>query len=126
MTVRVPGSRHWHKINPKTRTPTNSVWLAVVLAALLGASSLIQNEGYSVAFFAIVGIGTVGLYVSYAIPIWLRIHSDDFEQGDWNLGRWAKLAGWISVIWIGIIAILFFCPVYYPWDTLNTSTGPVR
>lgn len=123
----VPGHKHWHKINPKTRTPTNSVWLAVVLAALLGVSSLIQNEGYSVAFFAIVGMGTVGLYVSYAIPIWLRLHNDDFEQGDWNLGRRSKVAGWISVVWIAIISVLFFCPVYYPWDTLNTFnwSGPV-
>jgi amino acid transporter len=123
----IPGHRFWHRINPKTRTPTNSVWLAVTLAGLLGVSSLIQNEGYSVAFFAIVGMGTVGLYISYAIPIWLRLHSDDFQQGEWNLGRRSKLAGWISVIWILIISILFFCPVYYPWDTLNTFnwSGPV-
>ena len=123
----VPGHKHWHSINPKTRTPTKSVWLAVGLAAILGASSLIQNEGYSVAFFAIVGMGTVGLYLSYAIPIWLRLHNEDFEQGDWNLGKKSKLFGWISVIWIAIISVLFFCPVYYPWDTLNTFnwSGPV-
>jgi amino acid transporter len=123
----VPGHRRWHKINPKTRTPTNSIWLAVVAAAILGASSLIQNDGYSVAFFAIVGIGTVGLYLSYGIPIFLRLRNKEFEQGPWNLGRWSKLIGWISVIWIVIISLLFFAPVFYPWDTLNTFnwSGPV-
>ena len=36
----LPGSKYWHKINQKTRTPTNSVWLGVVLSAIVGASSL--------------------------------------------------------------------------------------
>src|SRR4029077_6133584 len=26
----IPGSRFWHRINPRTRTPTNSIWLAAV------------------------------------------------------------------------------------------------
>jgi amino acid transporter len=123
----IPGHKRWHTINPKTRTPTNSVWLAVVAAAILGSSSLIQNDGYSVAFFAIVSIGTVGLYISYAIPIWLRLHNDDFQQGDWNLGKNAKIAGWVSIVWIAIITLLFFAPPFYPWDTLNTFnwSGPL-
>src|SRR5262245_55344205 len=65
----LPGSKHWHKINPKTRTPTNSVWLGVALSAIVGALSLIQNDGYSVAFFALTGICVIGLYISYVIPI---------------------------------------------------------
>ena len=34
----LPGSKYWHRINPKTRTPTNSVWLGVVLSAIVGAT----------------------------------------------------------------------------------------
>ena len=41
----LPGSKHWHKINKKTRTPTNSVWLGVVLSAIIGALSLYQKGG---------------------------------------------------------------------------------
>src|SRR6185436_16260400 len=26
----LPGSKYWHRINRKTRTPTNSIWLGVV------------------------------------------------------------------------------------------------
>ena len=45
----LPGSKFWHKINPKTRTPTNSVWLGVSLSAILGASSLyVRGEGAGV------------------------------------------------------------------------------
>ena len=33
----VPGHRWWHSINKRTRTPTNAIWLAAVLAWLLVA-----------------------------------------------------------------------------------------
>jgi amino acid transporter len=111
----VPGHRLWHRINPRTRTPTNSVWLAVGLAFMLGLPSLYQNAEYSVAFFAIVSIGTVGLFVAYIIPVFLRLRSRDFEPGPWNLGRWSKPIGWMAVIWVIFIAIAFFLPAFYPW-----------
>jgi len=111
----VPGHRIWHRINPRTRTPTNSVWLAVVLAFILGVPSLYQNEGYSVAFFAIVSIGTVGLYIAYIIPVFLRLRNRDFQAGPWNLGKYSKPIGWIATIWVVIISIVFFLPAFYPW-----------
>ena len=71
----LPGSKYWHKINPKTRTPTNSIWLGVVLSAIVGATSLyVRGTGagrYSTAFFAMTGICVIGLYIAYAIPIYL-------------------------------------------------------
>jgi len=111
----VPGHRLWHKINPKTRTPTNSVWFAAAFAFLLGLPSLYQHGGSSIAFFAVVSIGTVGLYVAYGIPIFLRLRSDDFEPGPWNLGALSKPIGWIAVVWIAVITVLFFAPQFWPW-----------
>jgi amino acid transporter len=111
----VPGHRIWHRINPRTRTPVNSVWLAVGLAFLLGLPSLYQNAGYSVAFFAIVSVGTVGLYVAYVIPVFLRLRDPDFRPGRWNLGRWSKLVGWTAVVWVTFVSIVFFLPQFYPW-----------
>jgi amino acid transporter len=108
----LPGHRTWHRINPKTRTPTNSVWLGVVLAAIVGASSLIQNKGYSVAFFAMTGITVVGLYIAYIIPVYLRLRNRDFVPGEWNLGRYSKLVGWTAVAWVVFVSLYFFMPVY--------------
>jgi amino acid transporter len=108
----LPGHRIWHRINPKSRTPTNSVWLGVVLAAIVGASSLIQNKGYSVAFFAMTGITVVGLYIAYIIPVYLRLRNPAFEPGEWNLGRWSKLVGWTAVAWVVFVSLYFFMPVY--------------
>ena len=40
------------------------------------------------AFYAVVSIGVIGLYLAFAIPIYLRWRAGDaFEQGTWNLGN---------------------------------------
>jgi amino acid transporter len=128
----LPGSKIWHKINPKTRTPTNAVWLGVVTSAIVGSLSLIQNEGYAVAFFALTGICVVGLYISYVIPIYLQLKNPDFQQGPWNLGTRSKLVGWTSVGWVCLITVLFFAPLDPAWrwwnkDEINLAnfTGPL-
>ena len=114
----LPGSKFWHKINPKTRTPTNSVWLGVALSAIVGASSLyVRGTGagrYSTAFFAMTGICVIGLYIAYAIPIYLRLTNPDFKTGPWNLKGRHKLVGWTSLVWIGFITLLFFAPLFWP------------
>jgi amino acid transporter len=119
----VPGHRLWHRINPRTRTPTNSVWLAVGLAFLLGVPSLYQNGGYSVAFFAIVSIGTVGLYIAYIIPVFLRLRNREFQVGPWNLGKWSKPIGWVAFLWVVVIGVVFFLPAFYPWLPGNKVGG---
>lgn len=128
----LPGSKLWHRINPKTRTPTNAVWLGVVVSAVVGALSLIQKDGYSVAFFALTGICVVGLYISYVIPIFLRLRNPDFVQGPWNLKGYSKIIGWISVVWVVFISILFVSPLFPQWrwwnsDEVNSAnfTGPM-
>ena len=115
----LPGSKFWHKINKKTRTPTNSVWLGVVLSAIVGSSSLyVRGTGagrYSTAFFAMTGICVIGLYIAYAIPIYLRLTNPDFKTGPWNLKGRHKLVGWTAIVWIAFITILFFAPLFWPF-----------
>ncbi|MBI5089624.1 MAG: amino acid permease [Actinobacteria bacterium] len=118
----LPGSKYWHKINPRTRTPTNSVWLGVTLSAIVGTLSLYQKGGYSTAFFALTGICVIGLYLAYAIPIYLRLTNPSFETGPWNLKGYHKVVGWASIIWIGFITVLFFAPLFWPfWGFWNDS-----
>jgi amino acid transporter len=127
----LPGSSIWHKINPKTRTPTNAVWLGVVVSGVVGALSLLQSDaGVSVAFFALTGICVVGLYISYVIPVFLRLRNPDFVPGPWNLGNRSKLVGWIAVCWVAFISILFFAPLFPDWNwftDVNTANyaGPL-
>ncbi|MEN9646875.1 MAG: hypothetical protein RL238_3544 [Actinomycetota bacterium] len=128
----LPLSRVWHRINPKTRTPTNAVWLGVCVAGVTGALSLLQHDGVSVAFFALTGICVVGLYISYVIPIFLRLRNPNFEPGPWNLGKYSKMVGWISILWVAFISVLFFAPLFPAWrwwdpDEVNAANfaGPL-
>ncbi|HEY8797237.1 MAG TPA: amino acid permease, partial [Candidatus Dormibacteraeota bacterium] len=110
----VPGSQFWHKINPRTRTPTNSIWFAAVGAFILGLPYLYSP----VAYFAVTSIAVIGLYIAYGIPILLRLLAGEkFQRGPWHLGRWSYLIGWIAVIWIVFIAILFVLPQFAPGNT---------
>jgi amino acid transporter len=123
----LPFSNIWHKINPKTRTPTNSIWLGVGLSAIVGTLAIYQKGGYSTAFFAMTGICVIGLYIAYAIPIYLRLTNPDFQPGPWNLKGKHKLVGWSCMIWIGFITILFFAPLFYPfwpiWGAKNAQNA---
>ena len=112
----VPGSAFWHKINPRTRTPTNSIWLATVGAFILGLPYLVNYTAYA----AVTSIAVIGLYIAYGIPILLRLRAgDSFVRGPWHLGRWSRPVGTIAVIWIAFIAILFVLPQAAPITPLN-------
>ena len=79
------------------------------------ANNVLQHVGPEVAFFALTGICVVGLYISYVIPVYLRLRNPDFQQGPWNLKGYSKLIGWISVAWVLFISILFFAPLFPAW-----------
>ena len=112
----VPGSKFWHRINPRTRTPTNSIWLAAVGAFVLALPYLFS----AVAYAAVTSIAVIGLYVAYVAPVFLRVRAGSkFQQGAWTLGRWGRPIGIVATIWVVFIAILFMLPQALP---INIST----
>ena len=113
----LPGSRLWAKVNPRTGTPTNSIWFCVTLSVLLAVPALFN----ATAYFAVTSIAVIGLYIAYVVPVFLRLRRPDFVQGPWNLGRWSKPIGWIAVVWVVLICILFILPPVSPVtiDTFN-------
>jgi len=107
----LPGSAIWHRINPKTRTPTNAIWLAAGGALILGLPYLWNTTAYA----AVTSIATIGLYVAYVIPTFLRLRlGSGFVRGPWHLGRWSKPIGIIAITWVVIITILFMLPTASP------------
>jgi amino acid transporter len=109
----VPGSRFWHKINKRTRTPTRSIWLAVTAAWLLVAPA--YWKGSVTAYYAVTAIAVIGLYIAYVIPTFLRLLArDKFKPGPWNLGKWSYLVGWIAVVWVVFICIILMLPQLSP------------
>lgn len=122
----VPGHRLWHRINPRTRTPTNAIWFAAVFAFVLGIPSLKTSGGVPIAFFAIVSVAVVGLYISYVMPVFLRrINSRNFRPGPWSLGRGSAVIGWVSVVWVILICFPLLLPQFSPVTLTSFNYAPV-
>ena len=107
----------WAKVNHRTGTPTNSIWLCVAGSILLASPALFNTTAY----LAVTSIAVIGLYIAYVTPVFLRRMHPEFKVGPWNLGRWSPVIGWIAVIWVIFICILFVLPPVRPItvDTFN-------
>ena len=107
----LPGSRLWHRVNKRTRTPTNAIWLAAGFAFVLGLPYLWNP----VAYQAVTSIAVIGLYIAYVLPTFLRLRQGRaFQRGPWHLGRWSTPIGIIAVIWVAVITVLFMLPTVSP------------
>jgi amino acid permease (GABA permease) len=107
----LPFSSFWHRVNHRTRTPTNAIWLAAGGALILGLPYLWNPAAY----FAVTSIAVIGLYIAYVTPTFLRLRrGESFQRGPWHLGRWSYVVGWIAVVWVAIITILFMLPQIGP------------
>jgi amino acid transporter len=89
--------------------------LLITIPALFGNSA-----GYPVAFYAVTSITTIGLYIAYMLPIFLRWRMrDKFEPGVWNLGKHYKWINLIAIVWV-VLCVIFFCvptsPDAVPWN----------
>src|SRR6516164_4712850 len=114
----LPGSSFWHRVNKRTRTPTNAIWLAAGGAFILGLPYLRNYAAYA----AVTSIAVIGLYVAYVAPTFLRLRQgENFQRGPWHLGRWSYVVGWIAVVWVVFIFFLFMLPTVSPihWANFN-------
>ncbi|MFF5627085.1 amino acid permease [Microbacterium sp. LWH10-1.2] len=113
----IPGSRLWAQVNKRTGTPTNSIWLCVVLSIIVTLPALFNITAY----LAVTSIAVIGLYIAYVTPVLLRRLNKEFTPGPWSLGRWSAVVGWVAVVWVIFIVILFVLPPVTPItvDTFN-------
>jgi amino acid transporter len=120
----VPGAALWSKLSPN-RVPVNGVFLTVIVALIITAPALIQVDvngaPVPIAFYAVVTIGVIGLYVAFAIPIYLRWRAgDSFKPGNWTLGNKYKWMAPIALIEIAVtsfFALMPGSPLAIPWGT---------
>ena len=93
----------------------------------LKCNNILQSLGSIVAFQAMVSIATIGLYIAYAFPIFFRVTlaRKHFVPGPFNLGRYGVIVGWVAVLWVLTISILFSLPVSYPITAEKLNYTPV-
>jgi amino acid transporter len=117
----LPGSHLWRKVSGRTQTPVAAVWLAVIVACVLALPSLYSATAYN----AVTAINVIGITPAYAIPVLLRLRAGDrFRPGPWQLGRWSRPIGWIAVVWVAGVTVLFCLPQASPVtvDTMNYAS----
>jgi amino acid transporter len=110
----IPGSKTLQKLTA-ARVPANAVIMVGVVSALLSLPALIEVDvngtPVPLAFYAVTSIAVIGLYLAFAIPIWLRWrHGDKFEVGAWNNGSKYKWMNPIAVAEIIVVSLFLMMP----------------
>jgi amino acid transporter len=117
----VPGWRFWTRLN-HNHVPVESVLGVCGLALIITLPALwnVEGAGVPVAFYAVVSISVIGLYIAYVAPVYLRLRAgDQFEPGSWNLGGKYRWMCSVATIWVILCVIIFslpFTPAAVPWN----------
>jgi amino acid transporter len=112
----IPGWGLFRRLNAQ-RVPLYAVLAVSIVSLIITIPAYFgTKKGVPWAYFAITAICTVGLYLAYIIPVFLRLRQGrKFEVGAWNLGRHYK--------WINIGAIAFVVLVVYALDIPTVPAG---
>jgi amino acid transporter len=111
----IPGWALFRRIN-RDRVPFNAVIGVSVASLIVSIPALFGKNNVPFAFYALTGICTVGLYVAYVIPVYLRLRAGSkFQPGPWTLGNKYR--------WVNVIAVIFVILVVFSLDLPYTPAG---
>jgi amino acid transporter len=99
----LPGSSGLRAVGARFKTPHYAVVLATALPLGLGLSSALLSEDQ---FLAVASLATTSLYVSYALPIALRVWrgaNGAIRSGPFTLGRWSAPVAASAVLWSVVV-----------------------
>ena len=119
----VPGHQLWAKVNAH-RVPAAAVVVTAVIATLITLPAVVEVDvngaPVPVAFFAVISIGVVGLYLCFAVPIYYRWRAgDSFKPGRWNLRghhRWMAPVAIVEILITSAVAMFPTSPGGVPWN----------
>ncbi len=117
----LPGSAFWYRVNRRTRTPVNAVWLSTAVAALLAAPALWDTA----AFEALAAFAALSSALAVIVPVYLRRRHRDFARGPWHLGRWSAPVGWLAVLWTLLLSAALLAPQFSPITPHSFDYAPV-
>ena len=127
----MPGWAIFSRVN-KDRVPFNAVIAVSVASLVIAIPALFGKNDIPFAFFALTGICTVGLYLAYIIPVYLRLRAgDSFQTGPWNLGSRYRLVNVLAILFVIVVVYalnLPYDPTGLPWndgfDAANVNYTP--
>jgi amino acid transporter len=116
----MPGWVIFRRVN-RDRVPFNAVIAVSVASLLIAIPALFGKNNIPFAFFALTGICTVGLYLAYILPVYLRLRQGDrFQTGPWNLGRRYRLVNILAIAFVILVVFaldLPYAPAGLPWNS---------
>jgi amino acid transporter len=123
----IPGWTLFRRLNHH-RVPTYAVIAVSFFSLVITVPALWSNKtGFAFAFYALTGICTVGLYIAYVIPVYLRLRQGDrFQAGPWSLGRhyrWMNIGAVIFAVVCVIALDLPFTHKAVPWNSDFDATA---
>ncbi len=111
----LPLSGLWRRVSVKHQTPALSIWLCVIAAFLAAV--------YSGAYAVVTSISTIGLYVSYVLPVWLHWRSGSkLERGPWHLGKYSRIVNFVAIAWVVFLSVILCLADARTWKSLAGVT----
>jgi amino acid transporter len=115
----MPGWAVFRRVN-RDRVPFNAVMGVSFFSLVIAIPALFGKNNIPFAFFALTGICTVGLYLAYVIPVYLRLRTgDEFQPGPWTLGGKYKIVNVLAIIFVILVVYalnLPYTPAGLPWN----------
>ncbi|KAL9592935.1 MAG: hypothetical protein Q9179_006237 [Wetmoreana sp. 5 TL-2023] len=100
-----------HIIDTRFKCPMRTIIFGASCSFLLALPAL----GSHVAFAGTTSIATIGLYISYGIPIALTLaFPSNFKRGPFTLGGASKIIALIACLWIAFVTVVFCLPTFNP------------
>ncbi|KAJ3331208.1 hypothetical protein HDU93_009886, partial [Gonapodya sp. JEL0774] len=119
----LPLSRFLYWTSPTSRLPIRTIWFSSILANIIQSIAF----GNSTALASAASISTIGLMTAYVLPIFCRLTfaRKIFKKGEFNLGPFSELIGWIAVVWGAFLFVLLCLPYSYPVTASNFNYASV-
>ncbi|KAF2816758.1 amino acid transporter [Mytilinidion resinicola] len=113
----LPFSSYFAYVHPTLRMPTRALGLVATICALIGLITV----GNTSAFYAVISLGAIALYISYIVPIFLfllrKIQGEHPHYGPFSLGKFGLAINIYAVIWC------LFCIVWLPFPSVVPVTA---
>lgn len=102
----MPFSHIWKHVSHKHSTPVPAIWMCVATAFLAAI--------YSRAYAVVTSISTIGLYISYVLPVYLSLRARgtdrQIERGPWHLGGFSPYFNLVAILWVVFLSIILSLP----------------
>ena len=118
----IPGHRLWSRVSGERGVPVAAVLGSCLASFILVLPALFASDVVvpPAAFYAVTAIGTIGLYIAYVTPVYLRWRAgDSFEPRSWTLGSRYRWINPIAIIFVLVMFVVLMLPAYstgVPWE----------